>query len=140
MCNPQAKAPTLLPTNVLIQVRACGVSNIDKRVVSGDLSDIKPSTGIIGYEVSGIVGQIGSSVQGYAIGDEVVASIPLDLGGGYAEFVSVSSDCIGTCIIVFNMFITHKSMHPDREPRKAAVAMTDFLMPPSPSKPNDQAL
>ena len=83
---------------MLIQVRACGVSNIDKRVVSGDLSDLKPSTGIIGYEISGIIEQVGNSVQGYAVGDEIVCALPLDLGGGYAEFVCVSSDCIGTFI------------------------------------------
>lgn len=85
---------------VLIQIKACGISNIDKRVVFGDLASFKPSSSIIGYEVSGIIEKIGNAVHGYSVGEDIVAALPLSSGGGFAEYVCVSSDCIGTKILV----------------------------------------
>ena len=63
------------------------------------MSDIKPSTGRLGFEVSGTIDKIGNSVQGFAVGDEVVAAIPIDVGGGFAEFVAVPYHSIGTLFI-----------------------------------------
>lgn len=88
-----------MPTEVIIRVSACGVSQLDKRIVCGDLSDIKPSTGKLGFEVSGTIEKIGHSVEGYAVGDEVVAAIPADVGGGFAELVAVSIYSIGMKIL-----------------------------------------
>lgn len=85
-----------MSTEVLIRVTACGVSQVDKRCIAGDLSDIKPSSGRLGFEVAGTIEKVGNSVQGFAIGDEVVAAIPIDVGGGFAELVSVPSNTIGT--------------------------------------------
>jgi NADPH:quinone reductase-like Zn-dependent oxidoreductase len=79
----------------LIQVSSCGISPIDRRVVAGDLAEFKPPSRIIGYEVSGTIEKLGNTVKGLAVGEEVVAALPLDFGGGFAEYVAVSSDYVG---------------------------------------------
>lgn len=93
---------------MLIQVTACGVSQVDKRCISGDLSDIKPSSGRLGFEVSGTISKIGNSVKDLVVGDEVVASIPIDVGGGFGEFVAVPSNSIGTFMELSSVFIPIK--------------------------------
>lgn len=89
------KKPAQHADEVLIQVKACGISLFDKRVISGDLREFVPATGILGYEVSGTIEHVGNAVQGYCVGDEVIAALPLDIGGGYAEYVAANSNCIG---------------------------------------------
>lgn len=90
----KALCPTIQATEVLIQVKASAVSNSDKRLITGDLSRIRPTTTIPGCEVSGTIEKLGNSVQGFAMGDEIVAVLPLDVGGGFAEQVSVPAELI----------------------------------------------
>lgn len=90
----KAACPVIQATDVLIQVKSSAVSNSDKRLIAGDLSHLRPITNIPGCEVSGTIEKIGNSVQGFAVGDEIVAVLPLDVGGGFAEQVSVPAELI----------------------------------------------
>lgn len=43
-------------------------------------------TMFVGYEVSGVITKIGTEAGAFDIGDEVVGVIPIDQGGGCAEY------------------------------------------------------
>jgi len=63
------------PGEVLIKVHACALNPIDKYRLSGDLSLIIPEaydTSVLGYDVAGIVEEVGSDAsKEYAVGEEV---------------------------------------------------------------------
>lgn len=90
----EAPLPQMHATDVLIQVKSSAVSNSDKRVISGDLHNLKPKSSIPGCEVSGVIEKVGNAVHSFAVGEEVIAVLPLDIGGGFAEYVVASSDSI----------------------------------------------
>lgn len=60
------------PTEVLIQVMACGICGTDIHIYEGDkgAAEVKPPA-ILGHEFSGIIADIGSEVQGFQAGDRV---------------------------------------------------------------------
>jgi len=47
---------------------------------------------ILGFEISGIIERIGESVINYKPGDEVIAMIPIDIGGGNAEYIIIGTE------------------------------------------------
>ncbi|MCU0260174.1 MAG: NADPH:quinone oxidoreductase family protein [Ilumatobacteraceae bacterium] len=70
------------PTQVLIDVTACGVNYVDGLFVQGRYQ-IKPPTPFVpGMEVVGRVRAVGADVAGVAVGDRVFANVGL---GGYAD-------------------------------------------------------
>jgi propanol-preferring alcohol dehydrogenase len=58
------------PEQVLIQVRACGVSRTDLHIVDGELTHPKLPL-IPGHEIAGVVAQAGEKVERYRPGDRV---------------------------------------------------------------------
>ncbi len=68
----EAPKPQLGPTDVLIQVKACGVCGTDVHIYEGDqgAADVTPPT-ILGHEFAGIVAEVGSGVHTYRPGDRV---------------------------------------------------------------------
>jgi alcohol dehydrogenase len=78
------------PTEVLIQVHAASFNPIDKLRLKGDLALLMPETTdtcVIGYDVSGVVTEVGSSVKDYAAGDEVFVRLKGMKHGALAEYV-----------------------------------------------------
>ncbi|MEV7599279.1 NADP-dependent oxidoreductase [Kitasatospora sp. NPDC089797] len=69
---------------VRVAVRAVGVNPLDHKVRSGALQGLFPVAfpAVSGYEVSGVVEEVGPEVTGFAPGDEVFGAL---MGGGYAE-------------------------------------------------------
>jgi len=72
---------------VLIQVKAAALNPVDSKIRNGYLKDIipLPLPLVPGWEASGMV--VESRLGGFATGDEVVARVPFQRGGGYAEFM-----------------------------------------------------
>jgi NADPH:quinone reductase-like Zn-dependent oxidoreductase len=71
------------------------LSDLDLQVRRGLLSDLVDLPSVIGYEISGVVQELGSEVKNLAIGDEVVGIVPLDCAsGGYAEFIVLPFHCV----------------------------------------------
>ncbi|WP_329481758.1 alcohol dehydrogenase catalytic domain-containing protein [Kribbella sp. NBC_01484] len=69
----EADRPTPLPTEVLVRVHAAGVNPVDAKTragqgVAGILGD---PPFILGWDVSGVVEEIGHGVHTLAVGDEV---------------------------------------------------------------------
>jgi len=86
--------PSPAERQVLIRVKACALSSTDVNVRCGNYELITELPHVIGYEISGVIEEVGSLVSEMHPGDEVVAVGPLDMDGGCAEF---------TCQNVYNV-------------------------------------
>lgn len=83
-------APRPLPAagQVLVHIHAAGVNPIDWKVRRGDMQQFRPAQFplILGYDIAGIVEEVGNDASGLSVGDAVYANIP---GGGYAEYAAI---------------------------------------------------
>lgn len=92
LVSPSHKAPLIIAEvetpqpktqEILIRVKACGISYPDLLQHQGKYPPPPGTSPIIGLEVAGIVEQCGSDVVRFKPGDKVMALLS---GGGYAEF------------------------------------------------------
>ncbi|MET0425998.1 MAG: NADP-dependent oxidoreductase [Actinoplanes sp.] len=90
--------PPVGPDTVRIRVRAAGVNPVDHVIRAGHLRGAYPHhTPLIpGWDVAGVVDQVGPAVTRYAVGDEVMAYARKDTVqmGTYAELVSVNERAV----------------------------------------------
>lgn len=79
------------PQQVRIRVKCAGVSPTDPKIRGGYVQAVfrLPPNPVLGFEASGVVDALGSSVNGVTKSDEVACLLP-DLGG-YAEYALASS-------------------------------------------------
>lgn len=84
--------PKVAPGEVLIRVRAAGVNPVDWKHAEGRLDPLMNTHFplVPGWDVAGVVEQVGFDVEEYAPGDEVFGYIRKDSvqHGAYAELVS----------------------------------------------------
>ncbi len=90
--------PVPKPDQVLIEVHAAGLNPRDWMLRQGTYFArrlVGPLPIIPGSDVSGVVAEVGDKVDGFRVGDEVVAMQAI-LGrmGGYAEFMAVTASCV----------------------------------------------
>lgn len=89
----QLPRPEILPGRVLVQVHAAGINPIDWRIRSGSLRLVLPVRlpMVLGYDISGVVVEVGAGVSEFRPGEEVYAFLDtFRTGGGYAEYALVS--------------------------------------------------
>jgi alcohol dehydrogenase len=75
---------------VLIRVHAAALNPIDKVRVEGGMKMVKPEeydTSVLGYDVAGVIEQVGDKVTAFKKGDEVYVRIGVDKYGAAAEYV-----------------------------------------------------
>jgi NADPH:quinone reductase-like Zn-dependent oxidoreductase len=80
-----SEVPTPQPGSgeVRVVVRAIGVNPIDWKIYSGRMGRDPKALGGIGFELAGVVDAVGEGVDGWSVGDEVIASqVP---GNGYTD-------------------------------------------------------
>lgn len=63
---------------VLVRVAACGVCHTDLHVMKGEVAF--PTPCVLGHEISGTVADLGPGVEGFKLGDRVVASFIMPCG------------------------------------------------------------
>ena len=82
--NPQAG-------EVLVRVHAAGVNPIDWKVREGEMKDFWPHQFplILGWDLSGVVEELGKGVSQFKIGDEVYGLRDPTRGGAYADYIIV---------------------------------------------------
>jgi NADPH:quinone reductase-like Zn-dependent oxidoreductase len=84
--------PVVGPDSVLVRVRATSVNPVDCKIRGGYLQGAFPShlPIILGWDVAGVVEQVGPAVTEYVPGDEVVGYVRKDSieHGTYAELVA----------------------------------------------------
>ena len=73
---------------VVIKVAAAGVNFGDTLIIKAQRPDTMPQTFTPGYEVAGIIHEIGGGVTGFAVGDRVMSFC---FTGAYAEQVAVDA-------------------------------------------------
>jgi putative PIG3 family NAD(P)H quinone oxidoreductase len=78
--------PQAGPDEVIVDVAAAGVNRADLLQRAGFYDPPPGASPYLGMECSGRISEVGSSVHGWRIGDEVCALLT---GGGYAERVAV---------------------------------------------------
>ncbi len=76
---------------VLIKVAAAGINRADIAQARGMYPPPPGAPDILGLEVSGEIAELGADVSDYRVGDKVCALLA---GGGYAQFVAVSTKCV----------------------------------------------
>jgi NADPH:quinone reductase-like Zn-dependent oxidoreductase len=79
--------PTVFPTGVVVQVKATSVNPVDFKIRKGNLGP-RAFPAILGFDVSGIITEVGSEVKGFAVGDEVLAGPSVFGQGADAEFIA----------------------------------------------------
>lgn len=70
LVRASSPVPSPAPDELLVRVHACGVCRTDLHVLQGDLPVHKPGV-VPGHEVVGSVLAVGSTVDGWAVGDRV---------------------------------------------------------------------
>lgn len=89
-------APALAADSVLIDVHAASVNPIDNLVRAGYLKDMIPLTfpHVMGYDVSGVITEVGSEVSDFKVGDEVFARAHQEDAGALAEIARVKASAL----------------------------------------------
>jgi NADPH:quinone reductase-like Zn-dependent oxidoreductase len=87
----EAVEPSAGAGEVRIRVAYAGVNFADIQARMGQYPDAPKPPCVVGYEVSGVIDQVGSNVRGLAVGDRVMA---LTRFGGYSEVVAVTEEWV----------------------------------------------
>jgi len=89
----EVKKPSLTPDSVIIEVHAASLNPIDNILRAGYMKDLLPLTfpHVMGYDVSGVVVEVGQDVDNVAIGDAVIARPNQEDAGAIAEFARVKA-------------------------------------------------
>lgn len=87
----ETEKPTPASNEVLVKVKATALNRADTLQRMGKYPPPPGASQIIGLEMSGIIEAIGAEVSDWKIGDQVCALLS---GGGYAEFVTIHSQCL----------------------------------------------
>src|SRR6266568_9236201 len=83
-------SPELRDDDVLIQVHAAGVNQLDSKIRDGEFKLILPYRLplILGNELAGVVVRVGSSVRRFKPGNEVYARPDKNRIGTFAELIA----------------------------------------------------
>lgn len=81
---------------VLVRVAATSFNPVDDHIRAGALAEMIPIElpYTPGLDLAGTVAELGPDVTGLAVGDRVVAMLPLDSAGGAAEFALVPAQSL----------------------------------------------
>ncbi|MFI5706589.1 NADP-dependent oxidoreductase [Kribbella sp. NPDC051620] len=84
--------PVVGERDVLVQVRAAGLNQLDEKIRAGEFRRILPYRlpQILGNDVAGTVIGVGAQVREFAVGDEVYARPGKDRIGTFAERIAIA--------------------------------------------------
>ena len=88
--------PELGDDDVLIEVHAAGLNQLDSKIKSGEFKLILPYRMplVLGHDVAGVVSRVGSRVQQFKVGDEVYSRAPDHRIGTLAQFIAVNESAV----------------------------------------------
>lgn len=86
--------PVIGDRDVLVQVHAAGLNQLDEKIRLGEFKQILPYKLqlILGNDVAGTVLRVGQSVKGFKPGDEVYARPHQDRIGTFAERIAIAEE------------------------------------------------
>ncbi len=79
----EVPVPLVKPGEVLVKVSAFGLNFADVMARRGSYKEAPPMPAILGYDVAGIIDQVGTGVTSIKVGDRVAAMTRF---GGYAQY------------------------------------------------------
>jgi len=84
--------PEIAPGQILVKVIAASVNPIDWKIREGLMAARygEEFPLVLGFDASGIVAEVGASVTGFSVGDEVYARSDNGAGKCYAEYVALN--------------------------------------------------
>jgi NADPH:quinone reductase-like Zn-dependent oxidoreductase len=91
--------PEFGPHDLLANVRAVSVNPVDTKVRGarhqGSASNHKGKPRVLGWDAAGVVVDVGDSVTGFGVGEEVYYAGALDRPGSNAEYQAVDERLVG---------------------------------------------
>jgi NADPH:quinone reductase-like Zn-dependent oxidoreductase len=92
----EAPRPVPGPRQVLVKVAATSFNPVDAGIRGGYLSEVYKISfpHIPGVDVAGTIAELGDGVQGWNVGDGVVAFLPLDADGAAAEYAIAPAESL----------------------------------------------
>ncbi|PWD50241.1 NADPH:quinone oxidoreductase [Serinibacter arcticus] len=90
--------PTLGAHDVLVEVRAAGVNQLDVKIAAGEFKQLLPYDLplVLGHDVAGVVVAVGADARRFAIGETVFARPRDGRIGTFAERIAVHEDDVAT--------------------------------------------
>lgn len=85
--------PSAGPGEVVVRVAATGMNAADWKLRSGLVRKLGDPPFTLGFDVSGIVAEVGPGVEQFGVGDEVYGMV-LSRHGAYAEYVVAQADIL----------------------------------------------
>ncbi|WP_433205949.1 NADP-dependent oxidoreductase [Nocardia sp. CA-107356] len=85
--------PSAGPGEVVVRVAATGMNAADWKLRSGLVRKLGDPPFTLGFDVSGIVAEVGPGVEQFRVGDEVYGMV-LSRAGAYAEYVVAQADIL----------------------------------------------
>jgi len=87
----EAPKPTMSSDEVLVSVKATALNRADTLQRRGKYPPPPGASSVLGLEMSGVIEAVGADVENWKVGDKVCGLLA---GGGYAEFVTIHSQCL----------------------------------------------
>jgi len=86
----EVEAPKIKPSELLVKVHAAAVNPVDWKIRKGMLKIITGNKFpmILGFDLAGVVLEVGSQVSNFRVGDEIYGSLSVP-GGAYAQLAAV---------------------------------------------------
>ena len=86
-----APRPSIADDEILVRVHAAAINPVDWKIREGYLKQMiaYQLPVILGWDVSGIVEEVGSHVKDFQVGDAVYSRPDLTLNGAYAEYIAI---------------------------------------------------
>ena len=88
--------PVMREDDVLVQIHAAGVNQLDSKIRSGEFKFLLPHRLplILGHDAAGVVLKVGAQVRRFKPGDEVYVRPDDDRIGTFAELISIKEDSV----------------------------------------------
>ncbi|MFE1596592.1 NADP-dependent oxidoreductase [Nocardia sp. NPDC058705] len=92
----EAPQPVAAAAEVVVKVAATSFNPVDVAIRAGYLQEVFPVSfpHVPGIDVAGTIAEVGAAVTDWAVGDEVVAFLPMHTDGASAEYVAVAADLL----------------------------------------------
>lgn len=86
--------PVINNDDILIQVKSAAINPVDWKIREGYLQTFIPYElpVTLGWDVAGIVTEVGSDVTEFNVGDEVFSRPAINRDGSYADYIAVKAD------------------------------------------------
>ena len=90
----QIDTPKINTDDILIKVKSSSINPVDWKIREGYLKDFIPyqMPVTLGFDVSGVVSEVGSEVTDFKVGDEVFSRPDISRDGAYADYIAVKAD------------------------------------------------